>query len=87
MRGGKEGHNRGFKVQSNPVNTDTKEATESIRNVRIRRIEFRENVRAFFPPGTRKTVRINGVSVKRGPSLIFDILFFLFFYRVHFTCC
>ena len=34
--------------------------------VRIKRVEFRENVRAFFPPGTKQTVRNNGVSVLSG---------------------
>ena len=38
-------------VQSNPVNTDTEEA---ILGVRIKRVEFRENVRAFFPQGQSK---------------------------------
>ena len=52
-------------LQSNPVNTDTEGAMES---VRIKRVEFRENVRAFFPQGqsklwTKQTVCINGVSV------------------------
>ena len=35
-------------VQSNPVNTDTEEA---ILGVRIKRVELRENVGAFFPQG------------------------------------
>ena len=34
--------------------------------VRIKRVEFRETVRAFFPPGTKQTVRNNGVSVLSG---------------------
>ena len=38
-------------VQSNPVNTDTEEA---ISGVRIKRVEFRENVGAFFPQGQSK---------------------------------
>ena len=38
-------------VQSNPVNTDTEEA---ILGVRIKRVEFRENVGAFFPQGQSK---------------------------------
>ena len=38
-------------VQSNPVNTDTEEA---ILGVRIKWVEFRENVKAFFPQGQSK---------------------------------
>ena len=38
-------------VQSNPVNTDTEEA---MLGVRIKRVEFRENVGAFFPQGQSK---------------------------------
>ena len=38
-------------VQSHPVNTDTEEA---ILGVRIKRVEFRENVGAFFPQGQSK---------------------------------
>ena len=41
------------------------------RGVRIKRVEFRQNVRAFFPQG--QTVRNNEVSVKRG----FDSSLFL----------
>ena len=37
--------------QNNQPNTDTEQATES---VRIKRVEFRENVRAFFPQGQSK---------------------------------
>ena len=48
--------------QDNQPNTDTEQATES---VRIKRVEFRENVRAFFPPGTKQTVRNNEMSVKQ----------------------
>ena len=33
-----------------PVYKDTERAIES---VRIKRVEFRENIRAFFPPGTK----------------------------------
>ena len=35
-------------LRSNPVNTDTGGATES---VRIKQVEWGENVRAFFPQG------------------------------------
>jgi len=38
-------------AQSNPINTDTEGAIES---VRIKCIEFKENVRAFFPQGRSK---------------------------------
>ena len=38
-------------VQSNPVNTDTEEA---ILGVRIKWVELRENVRAFFAQGQSK---------------------------------
>ena len=38
-------------LQSNSVNTDTKGAIES---VRIKRFEFRENLRAFFSQGQGK---------------------------------
>ena len=38
-------------VQSHPVNTDTEEA---ILGVRIKWVEFGENVGAFFPQGQRK---------------------------------
>ena len=44
-----------------PVYKETEEAIESIR---IKRVEFRENVRAFFPPGTKQTVRKNGWGVR-----------------------
>ena len=40
------------KIQSNTVNTDTERAIEGVpvkRGVSIKRVEFRENVRAFFP--------------------------------------
>jgi len=40
-----------FLVQSHPVNTDTEGAIES---VRIKQVEFIENVRAFFPQGQSK---------------------------------
>ena len=36
-------------IQLNPVNTDTKGAIESDRSVRIKRVEFRENVWAYVP--------------------------------------
>ena len=49
--------------RNNQPNTDTEQATES---VRIKRVEFRENVRAFFPPGTKQTVRNNEMSVLSG---------------------
>ena len=39
------------KVQSNPVNTDIEGVIES---VLIKRVEVRENVRAFFPQGQSK---------------------------------
>ena len=47
-----------FQVQSNSVNTDTEGAIESIRingrGVRIKRVEFRGSVSAFFPQGRSK---------------------------------
>ena len=49
LRGGREGHNRGFIIQSHPVNTDANGPTESVRGVRIKRVKFRENVRAYVP--------------------------------------
>ena len=45
------------KIQSNPVNKDTERAIESVpvkRGVRIKLVEFNENVRAFFPQGQSK---------------------------------
>ena len=46
----------GGPVQSNPVNTDTEGATES---VRIKRLELRENARTLFlSPGTKQTICI-----------------------------
>ena len=39
-----------------PVYKDTEGAIES---VRIKRVEFREDIRVFFPPGTQQTVRNN----------------------------
>ena len=39
------------KLQSNRVKTDIEGAIES---VRIKRVEFRKNVRAFFPQGQSK---------------------------------
>ena len=41
-------------LQSNPANTATEKAIES---VRAKRVEFRENVRGFLSPGTKQTVR------------------------------
>ena len=38
-------------IQSNPVNTDNKDAIES---VHIKRVEFREIVGGFFPQGQSK---------------------------------
>ena len=38
-------------IQLNLVNTDTEGPIES---VRIKRVEFRENVKAFFPQGQSK---------------------------------
>ena len=35
-------------------------------SVHIKRVEFKENVRAFFPPGTKQTVLNNEVSVLSG---------------------
>ena len=42
---------------------DTKGTIES---VRIKRVEFRENVKGFLSPGTKQTVRDNEVSVLSG---------------------
>ena len=45
------------KIQSNPVNKDTERAIESVpvkRDVRIKLVEFKENVRAFFSQGQSK---------------------------------
>ena len=39
------------KVKSNPVNTEIEGAIESFH---IKQVEFRENVRAFFPQGQSK---------------------------------
>ena len=60
FRGGKEGHNRGFMVQSNPVNTDTKGAIESVRGTRFNRVEFRESGRAYVPQGQGKLAVLTG---------------------------
>ena len=62
----------GEEVQSNPINADAKGATET---VRIKRGEFRENVRAFFPMGQSKlsvimTCPNEPVSVERGLTVI-----------------
>ena len=49
----------GFRYSQTPLIPNTKEAIES---VRIKWVEFRENVRAFFSPGTKQTaVRNNEV--------------------------
>ena len=46
------------------LNTQSNLVTEGvIESVRIRPVEFRENVGAFFPPGTKQTVRNNELSV------------------------
>ena len=46
------------------LNTQSNLVTEGvIESVRIRSVEFRENVGAFFPPGTKQTVRNNELSV------------------------
>ena len=45
------------KRQSNPVNTDTERAMESVpvkSGDRIKLVEFKENVGAFFPQGQKK---------------------------------
>ena len=44
------------------VYKDTEGAKES---VRIKRVEFRENIRAFFPPGTKQTVGNNDWGVRK----------------------
>ena len=44
-------HNLKWMIQSNLVNTDTEGDIES---VRVNRVEFRENVGAFFPQGQNK---------------------------------
>ena len=42
-----------------------------LRRVRIKCSEFRENVRTFFPPGTKQTDDcIKPVSVKRGLTVV-----------------
>ena len=52
------------KVESNPVNTEIEGAIESFH---IKQVEFRENVRAFFPQGQSKlSAIIKRVSVGRG---------------------
>ena len=57
------------KVQSNPFNKDTEGVIESVRILKCS--EFRENVRAFFPLGTKQTDdRIKRVSVKRGLTVV-----------------
>ena len=60
LRGEEKGHNRGFMVQSNSVNTDAKGAIESVRGVRIKRVEFRENVRAYVPQKQGKLFVLTG---------------------------
>ena len=45
------------KIQSNPVNADTERAIEGVpvkTGVRIKLVQFRKYVRAFFPQGQRK---------------------------------
>ena len=37
------------RIQSNPVNTDTEGALESVRIKGIKRVEFGESARTFFP--------------------------------------
>ena len=51
-----------------PVNTDTEGTIQSvcINRVHIKRIEFRENVRAFFPQGESKLSKINEMSILSG---------------------
>ena len=41
-------------IQLNPVNTDAKGAIDSVRGVRIKRVEFREKVWAYVPQGQGK---------------------------------
>ena len=48
-------------IQSNPF---IRTLTGAIESIRIKRVEFRENVRVFFPPGTRQTVRNNDWGVR-----------------------
>ena len=54
-------------LQSNPVNTDTEGAMES---VRFKRVEFRENVRAFFPQGQSKLSVIMRCRYKAGVNKV-----------------
>ena len=49
-----------FTVQSDSINTYDRRAIES---VHIKRVEFRENVTAFFSVGTKQTVRNNEMSI------------------------
>ena len=65
FRGGKEGHNRGFYGTVEPRYMDTKGAIESVRGARIKRVEFRENVRAYVPQGQGKLSLITGDRIKR----------------------
>ena len=57
-------------VQSNPFNKDTEAGIESVRidrvPGRIKRVEFRKNVRAFFPQGHSKLSLLSGYPIKRG---------------------
>ena len=52
-------------VLSNAVNRDTEGAIVS---VRIKRVEFRENMPGFLSPKTKKIVRIKRVSVKQAST-------------------
>ena len=47
-------------IQSNSVNTDAKGAIESVRGVRIKRVEFRENVRAYVSQKQGKLFVLTG---------------------------
>ena len=47
-------------LQLNPVNTDTKGAIESVRGVRVKLVEFRENVWAYVPQGQGKLSVLSG---------------------------
>ena len=57
-------------VLSNAGNMDTEGATES---VRIKRVEFRENMPGFLSPKTKKIVRIKRVSVKQASTVTCQI--------------
>ena len=51
-------------IQSNPFHKDTEAGIESVRIDRvfgrIKRVEFRKNVGAFFPQGQRKLSLLSG---------------------------